>query len=499
MRIFDAGSIRRIDRATIAKESIRSFDLMERAAYKCSSFILHTYSGCRNFIVFVGAGNNAGDGLAIARHLINNGKVVRVVDVLPFANKTNDFLENKALIDSMPVEVVYVNLQDIEQLQLFGDEIIVDAIFGIGLNRPVEGLVKEVVAVINNSQNTVISIDVPSGMFADAIQGEGQSIVKATKTLTFQFIKLAFLFAENQKFTGEITILDINLDTEAICAEQSSCFITEKSDVRLKKRLPFDHKGNFGHSLLIAGSYGKIGACILAAKACLRSGTGLLTVHVPEHGVIPLQTAVPESMVSIDSNAKEFSVALEIRNYNAIGVGPGIGTNPNTVTALKELLQTLPQNLVLDADALNIISQHKYLFDLIPHHTIITPHPKEFDRLFGTHVSGHSRFVTQKEMSAKHKIIILLKGHYTSISLPNGEVYFNSTGNPGMATAGCGDVLTGIILGLLAQGYSARDSAIYGAYIHGLAGDIAQSEYGMISLIASDIIDKLPLAMKQLV
>jgi len=497
MKIFNAETIKRIDEATITNEPLSSLALMERASSACSDYILNSYKK-HFFTIVIGAGNNAGDGLAIARQLIEAKKQVQVIDILPEAKKTKDFEENKKLLLEIIAPNNYIDLFNIESLLLNETDIIIDAIFGIGINRPSSGIVKQVIEKINQSGKTVISIDIPSGLYPDKKNDASDIIIEANETLTFQFLKLAFLFAENHKYTGEIKVLDITLHKKTIASLPSQYHFTQKNDIKLKTRSKFQHKGNFGHSLLIAGSYGKMGACILATKACLKSGTGLLTAHIPETGVVPMQSAVPESMLSIDSNTKEFASAPEIKNYDAIGIGPGIGTNANTAMALKKLLLSSSQKLVLDADALNIISQNKDLFDVIPHQTIITPHPKEFDRLFGSHTKGHSRFLTQIEMSKKHTIIIVLKGHYTSVSLPNGEVHFNSTGNPGMATAGSGDVLTGVILSLLAQGYTSKDAAIFGSYIHGLAGNFAKVKQGEISLIASDIIDNLPNALKQL-
>jgi NAD(P)H-hydrate epimerase len=352
--------------------------------------------------------------------------------------------------------------------------------------------------MINKSAATVISIDIPSGLFGEDNSHAGKNnIIEADFTLSFQFPKLSFMFPENDKYAGEWTVLPVDLDFSAI---NTPFTLLEKKLITplLKQRNKFDHKGIFGHGLLIGGSYGKMGAVILGAKAALRTGIGLITCHIPGSGNNILQVAVPEAMISQDIDETHISDIGNTDNYNAIGIGPGMGTEPVSQKAVHELLAKLKKPLVIDADALNILSLNKEWISVLPSGTIITPHPKEFERLAGKSANGYERLQKQMEFSRQHNLIVVLKGAYTSVSEPDGNVWFNSTGNAGMATAGSGDVLTGMILSLLAQGYNPVNAAITGVYLHGLAGDMAAERSGCESVIASDIISETGAAFKRL-
>jgi NAD(P)H-hydrate epimerase len=362
-------------------------------------------------------------------------------------------------------------------------------------------LVKDVIKLINQVDATVISIDIPSGLFGeDNSINDYNSIVSADYTLSFQFPKISFMFAENAEYLGEWVILPLGLSSNAIRNEISPYFFLERGDVAplIKKRNKFDHKGIFGHGIIFSGSFGKMGAAILSAEAALRTGAGLITCHVPACGVSIVQSAFPEAMVEPDRNEKHLSEIGNTDTFSAVGIGPGIGTEPESQRALYKLLEVCKKPMVIDADALNILSLNKSWFSLIPERSILTPHPKEFERLAGLSDNSYSRLNRQIEFSKEHKCIVILKGAYTSISTPEGNVYFNSTGNPGMATGGSGDVLTGIILSFLAQGYRAEDAAITGVYLHGLAGDIASEELCQESIIASDIIKSIGKAFNKL-
>ena len=277
-------------------------------------------------------------------------------------------------------------------------------------------------------------------------------------------------------------------------------FSVESSDIAsiIPQRDTFAHKGTFGHALLIAGSRGKTGAAVLAAKACLRSGAGLLTAHIPACGELILQTAIPEAMIDIDEEQDFITHLEELSKYNSIGIGPGIGCNEKTAGVLLQLFKNATQPLVLDADAINLIAQDKQLQQALPVNSILTPHAGEFDRLAGTSENAYERLKKACQWAVQHQCYIVLKGAYTAICTPNKKCCFNSTGNPGMATAGSGDVLTGIILGLLAQSYSPLNASLAGVFLHGLAGDIAANEKSQESLIASDIIENLGLAFKKI-
>jgi NAD(P)H-hydrate epimerase len=493
MKILSAEEIRLWDQYTIRHEPITSLDLMERAAGKCVEWLAENGYVENKFSIFCGKGNNGGDGLAIARLLaLKNYHVT--VNILESGHKgTEDFQTNLARLHQYPaVDIRFVQTEE-NFHEGKKDDIIIDALYGSGLNRGIEGVTAKLIEHINGSGSEIISIDIPSGMFTDR-SSKGNSIIKARHTLSFQCYKPAFLVAENAECTGDVHILDIGLHKDFYNAIHSS---DELVDDRLiqsiyKPRKPFAHKGNFGHALLVAGSYGKIGAAVLSARACLRSGVGLLTCHVPKCGYEILQSTVPEAMLITDLNA-EFNTKIddELSNYRSIGIGPGIGTAPEIKTMLRKIFDVFKGPVVLDADALNIIASKKDLLKLIPPGSILTPHPKEFERLFGETANDFDRIELALQKAKELDLVIVLKGHYTLIAIPGGKSFFNSTGNAGMATAGSGDVLTGILTGFMTQGYNAVDAAILGVYLHGLAGDLAAKKFSMEAMLAGDIIDLL--------
>jgi NAD(P)H-hydrate epimerase len=378
---------------------------------------------------------------------------------------------------------------------LFADrEILIDAVFGSGLSRPPEGIYAQVVQCVNKTNATRVAVDIPSGLLADHFSaGE---IVRAHFTVSFQLPKLAFMLPQAHPFTGEWTTVDIGLSKAGIKGSEAHHFYVTLKDVRklLKPRSKFDHKGVYGHALIVAGSYGKMGAAVLASRAALRAGVGLVTVHSPKCGYQILQTAVPEAMASVDSEEEHFTKVPTLENFSTIGVGPGLGQHPSTVKAFGELLKNFRKPVVVDADGLNILAANKELLAQLPENSILTPHPKEFERLAGKWSDDFERLEKQKQLARQLKSVIVLKGANTSIATPLGEVYFNSTGNPGMSTGGTGDVLTGMLAGLLAQNYSPLHTAILGVFLHGLSGDVAIHEKGMNSLIATDIVEFLPQA-----
>jgi NAD(P)H-hydrate epimerase len=501
MKIFRSDQIKQIDEYTIKEEPVASIDLMERAAGQILKWYLSRFERSGHIFIFAGSGNNGGDGLALARMLKSNRYDVEVLYV-NFTEKTSDNWRKNLSRLKTETEVKVTYLTNSVQFPVISSgDIIIDAIFGSGLSRPVEGLASEIIGLINQSGSIIISIDIPSGLFCeDNTTNDKESIVTADYTLTFQFPKLSFMFPENSIYLGEWIILPIGLSTNAIRSKFSPYSYSEKDDVTvlLKKRNKFDHKGIFGHGLLVAGSSGKMGAAILGAKAALRTGIGLLTCHVPSGGLIIMQISIPEAMVQTDKNELHLSEVEKNSSISAIGIGPGIGTDPESQRAVKELLSSYRKPMVIDADGLNILSLNKEWLTQIPEGSILTPHPKEFERLAGKTENSYSRLNRQIEFSKTHKCIVVLKGANTSITTPDGNVLFNSTGNPGMATAGSGDALSGILLSLLAQGYTPENAAVLGVYLHGLAGDIAAEESGHESIIASDIIKCLSKAFKKI-
>jgi hydroxyethylthiazole kinase-like uncharacterized protein yjeF len=494
MKVFSCDQIREIDSYTIVNEPIAPIDLMERAAHRLYEWISRYFDRSKRIIIFAGPGNNGGDGLALAR-LLSDERYITEVCYINFTNKvTDDWKTNRARLEKAD-KIPFISLDKMDQFPIVGSEdIIVDGIFGSGLKRPVEGLPAEIIRQINKTDCMVVSIDIPSGLFGEDNSGNiPENIIRADYTLSFQFPKLAFFFADNNAYTGEWHILPIGLHSRAIRDITTPYSFTELSGVTplLKHRGTFDHKGDYGHGLLIAGSESKTGAAVLAAKAALRSGIGLITCHVPQGSRSVLQTSLPEAMVQPDKDQSVISQIDNFNYYSAIGIGPGIGTQAETRNALHDLLKECDRPIVIDADAINILGLNNDLISLIRPGTILTPHPKEFERIAGKSDNGYDRLKNQISFSVRHGCIIILKGAYTSISTPDGRVLFNSTGNPGMATAGSGDVLTGIVLSLLAQGYPAESAAIAAVYLHGLAGDIAAEKSCFESLIASDITENI--------
>ncbi len=501
MKILNAKQIRDADAFTIANEPIGSLNLMERAAIACLNWIIEHFDKQTHFVAICGMGNNGGDGLAIARLLFKEGYNINVFITPYFSKASNDFTANKERLEAIKgINVKEISSVDDIVLTANKPNVIIDALLGSGLSRPVDGKLANVIQKVNSLHCPVIAIDIPSGlMMEDNSKTDHKSIVNANATLTFESPKLSFMFAENALHIGDFYVLDIGLDKKFIAEQKSlNYYVTTEMVAPLVRHRPkYSHKGNYGHALLIAGSYGKIGAAVLAAKACLRSGVGLLTVHVPKCGYEILQSAVPEAMLNVDEDEKEISGIKGIGMFNVIGIGPGIGTAKATQNAVKLLIQSKTP-MVLDADALNILAENKTWLAFLPKGCIFTPHPGEFARLAGKTSTGYDAYTLQREFAIKNSVYLVLKGAHTSIATPDGEVYFNSTGNPGMATGGSGDTLTGIITGLLAQSYSAKQAAILGVYLHGLAGDIGAFEMGENSLIAEDITNCLGKAFKEI-
>jgi ADP-dependent NAD(P)H-hydrate dehydratase / NAD(P)H-hydrate epimerase len=498
MKILTSQQIKAADQYTITHEPIASIELMERAANACVEWITEKFNTDFNFNIICGLGNNGGDGLAIARLLADKNYIVDVYAVGHSENRSPDFLINYARLISLSKNNLQVKeIKSVEEFQgsfkIDTQSIIIDALFGTGLNKPIQGLAADITKVLNALSSIIIAIDVPSGLFCDELNEPTDLIVRANFTLTFQFPKLSFMLPETAQYVGDFSVLDIYLNADFIANTNTSNYFITKEDVQsfLKKRTKIAHKGNFGRILIIAGSYGKMGAAVLASKACMHAGAGLLTAHIPKTGYEILQISLPEAMVEVDSDEHFISELSTLDKYDAIGVGPGIGTEQQTQNVLKLLIQNTPVPLVIDADAINILSENKTWLAFIPANSILTPHPKEFERLTGKAKNSFERLQKQREFSIKNNVYVVLKGAHTSVSCPDGIVFFNSTGNPGMATAGSGDVLTGIITALIAQGYNSKQACILGVYLHGLAGDFSAIEKSEESMTSVDIITHL--------
>lgn len=501
IKIFPTDKVKELDQYTIQNEPISSIDLVERASTVFVHEFCRRYSKQTRIIVFAGQGNNGADALAVARMLNDESYKVETYLFNPTEHLSYDCELNKQrMLELEKVEFTEV-ITDFTPPVLTERDVVIDGLFGSGLNRPVTGGFAAVIQYINQSDATVVSIDMPSGLFGENNQtNDPDSIIKANLTLTFGFPKLAFFFPENAKYVGEWKLLDIGIHPNIIESTTTPYAMITEEDISevFQPRLKFSHKGTYGHALLIAGSKGKMGAAILAARSCLRSGAGLLTVHIPQRGEVIMQTAFPEAMISMDPHQDYFTTVPEISTYEAIGVGPGLGQHLESAAALERLLQTTDKPVVLDADALNIIASNKDLLNRIPPRSILTPHPKEFDRIAGESNTMHERLKKAQTFAIDHKLCIILKGTYTAICTSGGNVYFNSTGNPGMATAGSGDVLTGIILSLLTQGAEPETAAVAGVFLHGTAGDLAAVYRSEESMIAGDITEMLGKAYKQI-
>ncbi|MCA6074018.1 NAD(P)H-hydrate dehydratase [Fulvivirga sedimenti] len=489
MKVFTAEQIREADAHTIRNEPVTSIGLMERAARAIFQWMVNCYDPSKRIAVVCGTGNNGGDGLAVSRMLHEHGYRVDVYVINRKTTGSDDFETN---LNRLPVPWKQISESgEIPSFEQYG--LIIDAIFGTGLSRAAEGIYAESIRAMNDSSVEILAIDLPSGLFPDA-SSAGMKVVHATVTLTFQLPKLALLMPENGRCTGEWEVLDIGLDQDFISSQHSpfSLITAGLVDQLIPARSKFDHKGNYGHGIIIAGSHGKIGAAVLAARAALRSGIGLLTMYIPRDGYPILQSAVPEAMVITDENEHYLSGIPDLEGASAVGIGPGIGRQAETVYTLEEALRNSNKPMVLDADALNLLAEHPHLKDLVPENSILTPHPGEFRRLVGEWNNDFERLDKQRSLSRERKWIVVLKGSHTSVSFPDGQVFFNTTGNPGMATAGCGDVLTGVITSILAQGIKPTAAALCGVYIHGYAGDLAREAGSEAGLIAGDVVRYLP-------
>jgi NAD(P)H-hydrate epimerase len=498
-KILSPEQVRDADRYTIEHEPISSVDLMERAAKACTMWLLEKLkSNPQKVLVICGPGNNGGDGLAIARQLTENGVKVTVAIPDPHVKLSADCEVNVKRISNLPInKISYSQVPDEIANK---DTILVDALFGSGISKPLEGKYRELVEFINSTQCIKVSIDLPSGLLADRPMPAGSIAVNADYTLSLHYPKLAFLMPENEFIIGSWEIIPIGLSSDFEQKVSCNHYLTEIEDIRqiLQPRKRFSHKGTFGHALLIGGSYGKMGAAVLMGKSCLHAGVGLATVNVPQCGYTILQTAAPELMVITDENQTHITQLPKLDNFNTVAIGPGLGQDEQSAAVFKLLIQEVKVPLVIDADAINILAENPTWIAFLPKGSVLTPHPGEFARLAGKTNNSFERLTILRNLCMRYQINVILKGANSIICTSGGDCWFNPTGNPGMATAGSGDVLTGIIAGLLAQGYRTAEACIMAVYLHGLAGDLAAEENGLESITAQDIIHFLGKAFKKL-
>lgn len=493
MRLFTVKQIRQLDQKTLDDHKMPSIELMEHAAVECVQWMQTRLDKRNPVVVVAGVGNNGGDGVAIARMLHFSGFPVKLYAVGNTGRGTPDFHTNYTVLKQRFPGIVIAELPDLDE-----ETTLVDAIFGSGLSRPVKGEIAEVIERINQAPSTVISIDIPSGMPTDPVSDPENytAVVRANTTLTLQFPKINMLLADHGNYVGEMVILPIGISEKAIATTPSHYQYTELNDISdtIKPRPKFTHKGMNGHVLILAGSNGMAGAAGLCARAALRSGAGLVTVSAPVEVTTALQVYCPEAICRND--------LPDVTDYDCVAIGPGIGYERFGSSEIIDLIRQCRRHgipIVIDADGLNVLAsgQDEWPEDLFKS-TVITPHPKEFDRIAGECRSHGDRLKQASDLALNHETIVVLKGAYTSVH-SNGSVYFNSTGNPGMATAGSGDVLTGV-LGAILAGHEATpgpELVRTAVFVHGLAGDLACKEIGGM-LIASDIIDYLPAAFRQI-
>ncbi len=494
MKIFSSEQIARIDRQTRTEESVSEVGLMERASLALAGWVLAKYPVLARIAVFAGPGNNGGDVLAVARMLA--GQDYKVTVFLPLLGRRRSEA-SQANLERLN-ETTVVKLVELHEGGEWPDlscyDMLLDGLYGAGLNRPLEGFAGKVVEFINQSGVEIVSIDLPSGLLCGENRFNTGAIVKATHTLTLEFPKLSLFFRENEPYFGKWEVVKFGLSERAIQEVETPYTFLDQQQITsiLKRRTIFSHKGSYGHGLLISGSKGKMGAALLASRGALRAGLGLLTVHLPKFAGLFLQGSLPEAMSSYDSQDEFLSELPDLSSYAAIAAGPGIGTHLLTAGLIDALIDRVKVPMVLDADALNILAANPAWLKRVPPNTIFTPHPVEFDRLAGIESkTEEERLSMAEQFSSSYGLILVLKGAFTRIIFPEGGVAFNSTGNPGMATGGSGDVLTGILLGLLSQGYAPCEAALLGVFLHGRSADLRVATTSEESLIASEIADYL--------
>jgi NAD(P)H-hydrate epimerase len=526
MKVVTAEEMRNIDRVTIEEYGIPGIVLMERAGLAVASKIKDLF-GRKRVIVISGGGNNGGDGLVVARVLYNEGWDVKI-----FLTARPEDLKGDALFQYNAAIKFGVNIYPMEEFLTYHSSlitrhsIIVDAILGTGLSKNVTGKLSEVISLINRLNIPVVSVDIPSGISSDNGQIMGEAI-KADYTVTFGLPKRGHLLYPGADYTGRLFIEDIGFPQKLLLSDKLNVELLEKKNISslIFERQRYSHKGDYGHVFIVAGSRGKTGAAIMAAKACLRTGAGLVTLGIPESLIDIFQSRVTEEMTlplpdKVDGTLSEKAsgMILDFLNTKAdvLAIGPGIGVNAETEKLIKTLIKNSKTTMVIDADGINSIKGDRGIFKKAKAPIILTPHPGEMAKLL--HQKAESRkqnaevaagFSLRDEIE-KDRIntaisfaketgtYLVLKGVPTIIAELDGKAFINSTGNPGMATGGTGDVLTGMISGFLGQGLKPIDASITGVYMHGLAGDIAVAEKGEHSLIAGDIIDKIPAAFDSL-
>lgn len=489
MEILTAEGIRAAEKAFFTQSGTPSFELMQRAASTFAQRLMQLVQADKKITILAGTGNNGGDGVGVALHLHQAGYQVLLLVAATSSKPSDDFMKYLDL-----AKAASLHYQEINELPKdLQTDVMVDALFGIGLSRSVEGRLAKLISDFNSIKAFKVALDIPTGLLADR-HTEGNNIARCHLTLTYQWPKPIFMLPESGEYVGNFELLDIGIGQYGAAHNTQNMWYVDADVAKsiYKPRKKFTHKGHYGHTLIVAGSKGKMGAAVLCARAALHAGAGLVTVHTPSVGYTIIQTSVPEAMCQEDIGTDYTIGPIDNHQvYHAVGIGPGLDQHHETADALSQFLEQYNRPVVLDADGINLAATHAKLLHNVPHKSIFTPHPKEFERLAGPSKNSFDRLSLLKQFATQHNCVIVLKDAHTAICTPDGRLYFNSTGNPGMATAGSGDALTGIITALLSQGYEPAEAAILGVYVHGLAGDLAKAEHGAEYLTASDIITYL--------
>lgn len=500
MKILSAEQLAEADNFTIKNQNITSEELMERAATLVFQEIHNRLQGAPIPIkIFCGIGNNGGDGLVIGRHLIQHGYNVKIYTVAYSDKRSEDFLANYEKIKEITNDWPGLIKEEDDIPEISTGDFVIDSIFGIGLNRPIEGWVATLVREINKSEAFVLSVDIPSGLFTDQSSGKDAAIIKANYTLTFEAPKLVFYLPETMEYVGDLQVLNIGLDKGFIAGLDSKIFLINRQDAAAlyKPRTKNTHKGDYGNVLIAGGSYGKIGSVLLSATAALRTGTGLCSLYIPKCGYEIVQTGLPEAMVLTGDNEKMLSKFPENLDMDTIGFGMGAGTKEETIAAFKGLLKSVSSPILIDADGLNMLSKNQDLLEQLPKNSVLTPHPGELKRLIGEWKDDFDKLKKAKDFTEKYGIILVIKGAHT-VTIKGAEIYINNSGNAGMATAGSGDVLSGVITSLIGQKYDPLAAAILGVYLHGISGDLTASEHGYEGVVSGEMAKNMGKAFKYL-
>lgn len=504
MKVVTAQEMAEIDKVTIERYGVPSLVLMERAALSVAKHIIPL--GVKNLIILVGPGNNGGDGVAVGRILKNNGFNIKVFQLFPDDKLSNDCKKQLEIAEKYGISLFkrYPTKKELSEA-----EVIVDALFGTGLKKKIEGDLAKLINLINSLNKTVIAVDIPSGVSSDSGEILGIAI-KASLTVTFGLPKRGHLLFPGREFVGKLFIEDIGFPKELTESEGLKVSLINKEFVcsLIPPRPLYSHKGTYGHVLVIAGSVGKTGAALMCSKSALRAGSGLVTMAVPAALKVVFQSKVLEEMIlPLPSNTQTLSkdAIRKIEEFvnekaDVVAFGPGVGVNDDTEEILKFLLKHCNIPIVIDADGITLLSNKKGLLNGTKANVVLTPHPGELSRLIKIPVKEieKNRIEITQNVAKDLNTVLVLKGVPTIISEPGGNTFINTTGNPGMATGGTGDVLTGIIASFIGQGLNTFHASVAGVYIHGLSGNLAAKYRGKHGLIAGDLIDNLPQAIKEL-